>query len=306
MSSFAMQEGTCQLIFSERGVWFHACTSENHPVFLISENDYKLAVTLLAMVALSYRGVKVIAFEFMNNHIHLILVGSEADVREMLDEYVSLLYRNSEYMSVNQSLANLNFALHPIQDLKYARNAIAYVHRNRFLVDQTTTPFTYQWGSNQLYFNDRFVKWVKESEKPTTEKWRRVMSHRHAYDTIDALRQHEGYASPLCFCDYSLGERLFRDARNYYDTVTRSVELMSEIAKSIGESISLTDDEMYRVVLQTLKKDYNSGNVSELSVANKLTLARKLHFDYNATNKQLCRMLKVDPSIVESLFGKVL
>jgi len=41
-----------------------------------------------------------------------------------------------------------------------------------------------------------------------------------------------------------------------------------------------------------------------LDKSSKIELAKKLHFDYNASNKQIKRILRLDEHIVNSLFPK--
>lgn len=303
MSSFNEQEYACQQRFEDAGQWYHACTSENFSVFLTSENDYKLAISLLGLVAMMFTDVRIVAFEIMNNHVHVIAVGNRDRIEVMLKDYVAAMHRNAGSFTTCQPLSDIQFHLHSIDDLRYARNAIAYVHRNRFLVDPSVTPFTFRWGSNQLYFNSLLVNCIRIAQMPTTQKWRRYVSRRHIYDNMENVMQFDGYVSPLCFCDYTLGEGLYRSARHYYETTSKSIEGMTQIAKIIGESVILTDDELYKVMLSIARKTYSSDKISELPVAHRLEIARQLRFGYNAGNKQICRMLKLEQSIIESLLG---
>lgn len=303
MSSFNEQEYACQKCFEDAGSWYHACTTENYPVFLISENDYKLAISLLGLVAMLYHDVRIVAFEVMNNHLHLITVGNKDRIETLLEDFVTLMQRNAVSFTACQPLSEIRFHLHHIDDLRYARNAIAYVHRNRFLVDPSVTPFTFRWGSNQLYFNPLQVNCMRNAQMPTTQRWRRNISRRHVYDSMENVMQFDNYVCPLCFCDYALGEGLYRSARHYYETMSKSVEGMSQIAKIIGESVILTDDELYKVMLSIARKSYSSDNISELPVVHRLEIARQLRYEYNAGNKQICRMLKLEHPVVESLLG---
>lgn len=68
------------------------------------------------------------------------------------------------------------------------------------------------------------------------------------------------------FCDISLGESIFRDARSYFNSVK---------------------------------------SPSQLSAQQKIDTARHMHFGYNASKQQLRRMLRMDLSILEELFPEL-
>jgi len=44
--------------------------------------------------------------------------------------------------------------------------------------------------------------------------------------------------------------------------------------------------------------------INELSNQERVEMANTLHFDYHASNKQISRILKLDPYSVESMFPK--
>ena len=104
------------------------------------------------------------------------------------------------------------------------------------------------------------------------------------------------------FCDISLGESMFRDARNYFNSLTRNAEAFSQIASRLKDFIFLTDEELYSVICSHISKEYSVKAPSQLSAQQKIDTARQMHFGYNASNQQLRRMLRLDLSILEELF----
>ena len=107
------------------------------------------------------------------------------------------------------------------------------------------------------------------------------------------------------FCDIKLGESMFRDARSYFNSLTRNAEAFSQIASRLKDSIFLTDEELYSVLHSFINKEYSVKTPSQLSVQQKIDTARYMHFNYNSTNQQLRRMLRLDLSILEELFPEV-
>lgn len=95
---------------------------------------------------------------------------------------------------------------------------------------------------------------------------------------------------------------MFRDARSYFNSLTRNVEAFSQIASRLKDAIFLTDDELYSAMFAFINKNYSVKTVAELSARQKIDTARQMHFNYNASNQQLRRLLRMDLAILEELF----
>ena len=95
---------------------------------------------------------------------------------------------------------------------------------------------------------------------------------------------------------------MFRDARSYFNSLTRNAEAFSQIAARLKDSIFLTDDELYYALCSYISKEYSVKTPTLLSAQQKIDTARHLHIHYNATHQQLRRMLRLDLSILEELF----
>ena len=118
----------------------------------------------------------------------------------------------------------------------------------------------------------------------------------------DTYRIRDGKILPSSYLDYRLGESFFRDAQHYFFLLTKSVESYSEASKRLGDRIVLTEDEMYQTVKQIAKLNYGVNQATLLPPKAKIEVARTMHFDYNATNSQIQRLLKLDLSFVKELF----
>ena len=95
---------------------------------------------------------------------------------------------------------------------------------------------------------------------------------------------------------------MFRDARSYFNSLTRNAEAFSQIASRLKDSIFLTDEELYSVICSHISKEYSFKTPAQLNAQQKIDTARQMHFGYNASNQQLRRMLRLDLSILEELF----
>ena len=111
-----------------------------------------------------------------------------------------------------------------------------------------------------------------------------------------------GYVSPASFCAIALAESLYQDPRHYFHLISRQVESYTQIANELGDSVIYTDSEIYSAIVGVSLKQYNVKNLTLLGKNEKLELAKLMHYNYNASNKQIKRMLKLDDSLLAQLF----
>ena len=109
---------------------------------------------------------------------------------------------------------------------------------------------------------------------------------------------------PQSFCDVRRGESFFRDAHHYFYAVSKNYEAYSEIARRLGDEVFLNDDEMFATLTLLCRKNYNESRATMLPIRDKLELARQMRRDYNASEGQIQRMLRLDRSTVAELFGR--
>lgn len=112
----------------------------------------------------------------------------------------------------------------------------------------------------------------------------------------------DGHIAPPCYCAIELGMAMFRDAHHYFSMVSKNVEAYSNIAVDLDDGEFLTDQELFTQLLKTVREKYRLGSVRELSPAQKLDLARTLHYDYRSSNGQIRRILGLSQYEVDSLF----
>lgn len=295
----ARREFECENTLRLMGKVYNANTPENHPVIFKSEKDFKAAMTILAACAGMFPGVKIYAFQLMSNHVHLIVAGEESEVQCFFAFYVGRL---KKYLAHSVDLSAFRLKLFLVSDLAYMRNAIAYVNRNGFVVNNEVTPFSYPWGSSRYFFQPAACKYDQICGREIGVASLREIMHCRTCDYLKDFKVIDGYISPLEFCHVAEAENVFRDAKQYFYTIARNVEANSEVAKSIGESIFYTDSDLFSVASKIAKEHYGSHNLKTLPIEAKLDVAKRLHFDYNAGDKQLSRLLGIDLMVVKALF----
>ena len=138
--SYFESERMCEATFLSGGCWWHLYTPGNLTSLLFADDDdYRFAMNLTARCIAEFPALKVVAFEIMSNHLHIVLCGDKNIINEFFTLYRKRLKR---YLSkkVQGRLSNqFQMSLKPINDLKALREAIVYVNRNGYVVNPSHT-----------------------------------------------------------------------------------------------------------------------------------------------------------------------
>ena len=270
--------------------------------FLCTEEEFNSAMIALAVVTVVFAKVRIITFELMSNHIHLILNGRKEDCLELFDRFKlrirKILRRKGRIMDWDQFKADLLL----IESLNTLRNEIIYVNRNGFVVNTRYTPFSYPWGGGCAYFSPIINQLPVKSLKELGFNRSREITHFREIRAIDALSFVNNVVFIPSFCRIDIGEGMFRNARSYFNSLTRNSEAFSQIAQRLKDSVFLTDEEMYAVAVMYAEKTFGNKRLPILSPEQKIQLSKELYFKYNASNQQIRRILKLDINILNELF----
>ncbi len=296
-------EWEIERLFRESGPFFHVHTEplETGVIFMTDE-ERQVAMVYVAIAAM-LAGVEVVAFALMSNHFHFILRGQEGRCRafyarfaKMLDLYLSRHGRPGVLDSIGQPAPT------PITTLKQFRDEIAYVIRNPFVVRKDINPFAYPWCSGFLYFNPMLSMLKQKPASALTLREKRALTHSRSLPLPTDLTLVDGRVFPGSFVNYRLVESMFTDCRQFMFWVFKNVEAQVETALRLGDKPSLPDDDILAVSLQLCKKEFGVKGPSHLTESQKYDLAKKLKYDYYASNGQLARFTGLPPQTVNSLF----
>ena len=302
--SFLEKERICEHNFMLNGPFWHLCTDGNNvPILFYDSNDMKVMMNLVGICARTIAKIKVLTFEVMNNHIHIILSGKEDRCKKMFELLKSKLKRFFIRNGRCIDTSKFECQLIPITDLNMLRNEIVYVNRNGFLVNKEHTPFSYPWGAGAYMFNPKAQHLPAVPFDTLSVKTKRAICKSHDIDfDSSGLMVFEDMILPSSFCDLKLGESMFRDGHNYFYSISKNFEAFNAIAKRLHDSVFLNDEELYAAVSTLCKKDYDVKQPTLLAAKDKLEMAKTMHYEYNATNRQIKSILKLEMQIIESLF----
>lgn len=301
--SFSEKERICEMVFVANGPYWHIYTDGTKMQNLFCcEDDFRIGMWCLATALHLCKNVQLITFELMGNHVHLIVAGAKEDCIKVFDIFETRLKKAFPKGQRAIDWSQFKMDIIPIESLQALRNEIIYANRNAFVANPECTPYSYPWGGGCAYF----CPWLKHlSTSPLGELpilTQRSLLHTKNIEPLSDLRELNSLPFIPSFCNIKLGESMFRDARSYFNSLTRNAEAFSQIAARLKDTIFLTDDELYYALCSYINKEYSLRSPSELSAQQKIDTARYLHFTYNATNQQLRRMLRMELAVLEELF----
>ncbi len=296
-NSFQEKERQCRALFDSvirRGLSFwHVCTPGTfQQIIFESPADYEFGMVTAATASYD-TGVKIITFELMSNHVHFVVYcKAKENAVSFLELYRKRLIR---YFRNQKRVIDLShFYSEPIaiETLESLRNQIVYTNRNNFVVDPSQTPFSFPYGANAFFFNP-FAKAIQGCSFGTLSLRSKIrLIHSKETDYPDAFMVTGSHFTPPSFCDISLGEKIFRDARHYMYKLTRDVESYKELAALLSDVDYYTDDELVTIVYSICREKYGSSKPSLLPVQQKEELAGILHYEYRADNRKISRLLQ--------------
>lgn len=302
--SYSAQNAICESNFAQHVPFWHLYTNgQMMQNIFCSEEDFKIGLISLAISLLHCKNIKLIAFELMNNHIHLILSGPKEDCLEQFSIFCKRL--RLIYSKRRRALDWNNFKVDILQidTLDSLRNEIIYTHRNAYVANGRFNPFSYPWGSGCAYFNHwtEIVQTIDFKDLPL--RVQRGLTHSRDVAPYGHLKMCGDSIFIPSFCSVKLGESLFTDSRSYFNMLTRKAEAYSAIAARLKDTVFLTDDEMFQVTLSYCKEKLGIANMTLLSPEQKITVAREIHFKYKATHQQIRRLLRLDTNLLNEILG---
>ena len=306
MMTFGEKERACELSFRKNGPFWHIYTDGGIMADIFTdEEEFRKGMITLAVCATLYKKAELITFILMNNHVHFIMRGSREDCLEFFEMYKARLRRRFGNLERAIDWGKFNSQILGIESLRALRNEIIYVHRNAYVAYPNYSPFNYPWSGGLAYFSPLIHLLPTLSVKDIGGRGMRELTHSRNDPGLASLKFVDKVPHIPSFCRVDIGESVFQDVRSYFHLSSRNAEAFSQIASRLKDRVFLTDDEMF-VVAARYANEMFSQKLNLLSPEQKIHLARKLHFEYNASNQCLRRTLGLEIRVLDELFPRVL
>lgn len=301
MKSYQEKESACEAVFRSFGQCWHLWTPADFEIIFRNDEDFRAGMNIIGVCVASMPDVTMLTYEIMSNHLHLCVAGTMKCLLALFERIKETLRRHFKCLGRNISWQDFSAGIRELKTLKELRTVIIYINRNGYVVHQDCSPFTYPWGANRYFFNPDAKTLALTFAKNISLRERRLISHSRMADAVEGLRSFEGCALPLSFCTIGDAEAVFRDESNYFFRLGKCVEANKDIADEIKDSVFYNDDELFSAICQISRERFGTGRLTQLSPVAKLELAKRMHYDYNASSKQIIRFLKLTPGVLESI-----
>jgi len=247
-----------------------------------------------ALCLLSAHEVLIIAFVLMDNHVHFILYGTEKDCMCFMALYKKY---TGIYLAVNKlgKLENFECGCWLITNKEKLIEKISYVLRNPLAAGMGILPTSYPWGSGTLMFAGTSADAAGLGNTFHTIGATSAYARRKMFGTrLDIpenwLVNDEGMIWPGSYVEYRRAESSFGSIVNFmYELNKKNEDIVNQ--EMYGNKISLNDFEVMKI-LKAVSMDQNGiGDISVLSIEQRLDLIREMRRTHGTDIKQLGRLL---------------
>lgn len=279
-------------------VHLHTPALESGVIFQ-TRKDYCVALAHMAMAA-AESGMQILAYALMSNHFHFILKGTCGQLffQTFIRRFALYLARHGNPGVLNRLVAEST----PITSREQFRTEVAYVIRNPFVVREDIHPFVNLQTSAFLYFNPLLPYLHSRPVKGMSIRQKQTVTMSKDISLPDTLMMIDDMPHPASFVNYKLVESMFESARQFAYYVAKNVEAQVEVARRLGEKPVFPDEELLPLCLKLLREAFGTSKYAELTEAQRLSVASRLKYDFNASNKQLARLLRVPLPAVDAMF----
>ncbi len=248
--------------------------------------------------------VKVICFVLMDNHVHFILYGLEADCSLFMENYkhATELWL-SHHGGENRPGKVWRIGHWLIRDRERLRTTIAYIHRNPTTAGMAYIPEGYRWSSASLIFSDS--NWIRQYGKRLGDLSFNAKKRLFNSKTVlpdEWVLLPDGLIWPGEYVDYIVMEKQFNSAQDYRFCLNKRVE--EEINPEMREaSVSLPDGEIAARCRALAERLFGEKLTNRLTVQQRLSLARILRKETGANVKQIARVVRLKKEDLEPILN---
>lgn len=280
--------------------YFHVCTDgRTLPWMFQDESDFIAGINRIG-ICCQRTGVKVIAFVLMDNHVHFILYGTMHKCiqfitlfKQLVGTWIHVKYGHRNYLN------DLSTNIILLDTEERLLNTIAYIDRNPVVGGYRFLPTEYPWGSARYVFKgSRADDGSRPLSSISIRAQRSLLSTRVALPgdwRVDA----KGMLCPDSFIDTSIIESYFKTPVRYSYFLARKLEGVVEQEIESSQKTFIPDIELREIVRKMIMQDYGKESIADLDVNARLSVARKLRYNYASTLKQISRMVHLDRSALE-------
>lgn len=263
--------------------WYHLVTDKTKWLFHTPE-EFVFGMNTIALCALLYP-VRIVRFELMGNHIHIVLEGTGAACLKV-------------FFYIRKRLGvDLDFQLIPIEDKAQLMNTLLYVDRNPYETDLNVLPGGYPWGTGGLGFRLQPPGGVR-ADTLSKAYLRRILRSDVEIPGDFRVDTELGMVLPASFVDTAFFEQVFGTASFYLTRFVKSLEAFLHLADQVGEDLPISPAEVDSLIEDQLRENYGGNRFRYLRAWEKEKLVQTLANQYRIPPATLAERLDLPVYLV--------
>ena len=270
----------------------------------LSKSDYVAALNRLAVCAVTFRDVIVVAFTLEDTHVHLLLYCTEEKGRLFCAMFkkLTMMYISRTRNGKPADLL-IKFEAEPIEDTDRLKRLGAYVVVQPTKDGKGVMPYDYPWSSAPLYFRGEKSVWPwcvdrnGDVQVPVSVGSLSFNEKRKYFKTASSFPEEwlacNGIILPSNYVDVKRFESIYGSHNSYRVFMAKAGGLDNTQKAESARGVSLSDSEMRDACRAVCQEKYGVAGVRLLNALQRLEVARRLRFRYIVSVRQLARIVHV-------------
>ncbi len=147
--------------YHSTGCFYHVILKGNHGGDIFFSDRDRYSMLYLMQEGIERFGHQIHAYCFMDNHVHLIIQVGEISLSKIMQ---NITFRYSQKINRrNKTVGHLfqgRFKAILVQDEKYFKQLLRYIHRNPVRAGMTNFPGEYLWSSHNVFLDRSKIAWL--------------------------------------------------------------------------------------------------------------------------------------------------
>lgn len=287
----------------ERHFYHGASRGLESDILFKDEQEFIAGMNRMAICLLLCPGVLLFAHCLMDNHIHVILYGSREDCTKFLQTYKKLTGMWLVYHGKDAGfLDKMEVQVWLVPNKEKLVEKIIYIFRNPVVANMPFSAQGYRWSSASAQFTDSSQ--IKMTTRNVGEL--SVRKQRELFATRVKLPENwrffeNGMIWSGNYVEVDRVNSIFGTPQNFQFNLCKKVE--AEVNLEIeAENVSLPDSEMIKKRDQLLNEIYESADIKDLTIEQRINLAKTLKEITGCSYKQTARLVHIPFSKLQKIF----
>ena len=124
-NDYSQKEEKCIQCFSRVKPCYHLWTPEKFEIIFRNDAEFRFGMGIIAIAAKCFPEVRILTFELMSNHLHILAVGDESKLKLMFEQIKKYLRRMAEDAGRTMDWSTFTPRIRLMESLSDARNVLS-------------------------------------------------------------------------------------------------------------------------------------------------------------------------------------